>query len=222
MAFHPKVLQKGGKPAQVVSPIKLVTDENKAFLKALFAGEVAPVYGARITRMAIPHVVGQASAGIKSYGRGMTNFTMTFGTDTDYILETELGGETVVPKRFLNQRGEVHQDFFKAGDVVITRVEGLIKLANIGTRTGELCKGGRSWHEVHAWIPADKVERAIKEGRLTLSITALKEREAEEAAKAAVEAAASAKLIAEIAADAEKRAAGGGGFECDGESLGTW
>jgi nucleoid-associated protein YgaU len=218
-------LKKGGKPAQVVSPIKAVQEENKAFLKSLFAGEVAPIYGARITRMAIPHVEGQASAGIKSYGRGMTNFTMSFGTATDYILETELGGETVVPKRFLNQRGDVHQELFKVGDVVITRVDGQIKLVNIGLRGGELCKGGRSWHEVYAWIPAEKVERAIKEGRLILSVEARRETEAAQAAAEAAAKEASAKLSAEMAAEAAKRAAeaaAGGGFECDGESLGTW
>lgn len=224
-AFQPKELKKGGKPAQVVAPIKLVQEENKAFLRALFAGEIPAVYGAHVTSLEMAHEKSQASAGIKGGrgGCGIVNFSMTFGTDTDKIIQTELGGETVVPQRFLSQRGDVHQDVFGLGDVVITRVSGNVKVVNVGTWTGEQAVRGRGWHEVYAWIPAEKVERAIKEGRLILSVVEKREREAAEAAKAAADAAQAAKATAEALADIERRkAVGGGGETVDGEELGSW
>ena len=150
---------------------------------------------------------------------------MTFGTDTDKIIETELGGETVVPQRFLSQRGDVHPDAFGLGDVVITRVNGNVKVVNVGTWTGEQAVRGRGWHEVYAWIPAEKVERAIKEGRLILSIVEKREREAAAAAKESAAAAEAAKMAAAEAAEIEKRkaqTAGGGGETVDGEELGSW
>ena len=228
-AFQPKELKKGGKPAQVVAPIKLVQEENKAFLKALFAGEIPAVHGAHVTSLQMAHEKCQASAGIRGGGRGggIVNFSMTFGTDTDKIIETELGGETVVPQRFLSQRGDVHPDAFGLGDVVITRVNGNVKVVNVGTWTGEQAVRGRGWHEVYAWIPAEKVERAIKEGRLILSIVEKREREAAAAAKESAAAAEAAKMAAAEAAEIEKRkaqaqAAGGGGETVDGEELGSW
>lgn len=225
MAFQPKQLLKGGKPVQGVNQVKVVSDENKAWLKKLFAGELEPVVGARVTAMSMAHVKSQASAGLSGgRGGGIVNVSMSYGTDTDYILETDIGGETVVPKRFLNQRGDVHQELFKAGDVVITVVGSAEKTVNIGSRTGAMAVGGRGFHEVCAWIPADKVERALKEGRLTMAAAVRAEVLAKQAAAEAAAAAAAAALQAKTAAEVATRAAEAVATAelVDGEELGSW
>jgi hypothetical protein len=217
-----KQLLKGGKPVQGVNQMKVIVDENKAWLKKLFAGEVEPVVGARVTAMSMAHVKSQASAGLRGGGRGggIVNISMTYGTDTDYIIETDIGGETVVPRRFLNQRGDVHQDLFKAGDVVITTVGSCEKTVNIGSWSGAMAVGGRGFHEVCAWIPADKVERALKEGRLTMAAAIREEVLGKQAAAEAAAAAGAAELMAKTKAEAEARAAET--FIVDGEDLGSW
>jgi hypothetical protein len=223
MAFQPKQLLKGGKPMQGASPVKAALDENKAWLKKLFAGDMEPVVGARVTAMSMAHVKSQASAGLRGGrgGSGIVNVSMTYGTDTDYILETDIGGETVVPKRFLNQRGDVHQELFKTGDVVITLVGSCEKTVNIGSRTGAMAVGGRGFHEVCAWIPADKVERALKEGRLTMAVALRAEVLAKQASTEAAAAAAAAELQAKTAAEVATRAATAAEL-VDGEELGSW
>ncbi len=218
-----KELKKGGKPAQVKGMCDVVLDENKDFLRAFFAGEVsAPAVGMRIKSLGAEHEKRTASAGIVSYGRGMCNTTMTFGTDTDFILTTEDGGDdVVVPKRFLNHRGEVHQSMFKVGDVIITTVNGCEKSVNIGMRNGAMVTKGRGWHEVKCWIPAEKVARAIKEGRLQLLEKQEEMAKTAEmlAAEAARQATLDAQHLAEVAALRAMDAAGGGGGD---EELGTW
>jgi hypothetical protein len=218
-----KELKKGGKPAQVKGMCDVVLDENKEFLRAFFAGEVsAPAVGMRIKSLGAEHEKRTASAGIVSYGRGMCNTTMTFGTDTDFILTTEDGGDdVVVPKRFLNHRGEVHQSMFKVGDVIITTVNGCEKSVNIGMRNGAMVTKGRGWHEVKCWIPAEKVARAIKEGRLQLLEKQEEMAKTAEmlAAEAARQATLDAQHLAEVAALRAMDAAGGGGGD---EELGTW
>lgn len=218
-----KELKKGGKPAQVKGMCDVVLDANKEFLRAFFAGEAsAPAVGMRIKSLGAEHEKRTASAGIVSYGRGMCNTTMTFGTDTDFILTTEDGGDdVVVPKRFLNHRGEVHQSMFKVGDVIITTVNGCEKSVNIGMRNGAMVTKGRGWHEVKCWIPAEKVARAIKEGRLQLLEKQEEMAKTAEmlAAEAARQATLDAQHLAEVAALRAMDAAGGGGGD---EELGTW
>jgi hypothetical protein len=184
--------------------------------------------------MGVEHEKRQASAGLRG-GRGGGTFqgvSVSFGTDTDYVLETTDGGQVVVPKRFLNHRGDVHQNLFKVGDVVLTSVGSCEKHVNIGSRLGQMAVGGRGWHEVRAWIPAEKVARAIKEGRLrdpALQADCLVSHDARATAEAAGQVAAAAAAEAERAAlramDAAKAAAGGGGAASgaeDEEDLGTW
>jgi hypothetical protein len=219
-----KELKKGGKPAQVKGVCDVVLDENKDFLRTFFAGEApaAPTVAMRVKSLGAEHEKRTASAGIVSYGRGMSNTTMTFGTDTDFILTTEDGGDdVVVPKRFLNHRGEVHQSMFKVGDVIITVVNGCEKSVNIGMRNGAMVTKGRGWHEVKAWIPADKVARAVKEGRLRLLEKQEEMAKTAEmlAAEAAQKAAVDAIYAAEVAAMKAMDAAGGGGGD---EELGSW
>jgi hypothetical protein len=221
-----KELKKGGKPAQVKGACDVAQDANKEFLRAFFSAEAPQALMGQIVKtMGVEHEKRSASAGIIAYGgTRMTNTSMTFGTDTDFILETTEGAEVVVPQRFLNHRGGVHQNLFKVGDVIITTVNGCEKSVNIGVH-GLLTKG-RGWHEVAAWIPADKVARAVKEGRL-LPLEAKPEGLVQHEQRAAEEAARQATLdaqhAAEVAAlkklDAAKAAAGGGGDE---EDLGTW
>ena len=228
-----KELKKGGKPAQVKGACDIALDENKEFLRAFFAGEVpaVPAVGMRIKTLGAEHEQRTASAGIrggKGMGSGITNVSMTFGTDTDFILTTEDGGDdVVVPKRFLNHRGDVHQNLFKVGDVILTTVGSCEKKVNIGLWSGALAVKGRGWHEVVAWIPADKVARAIKEGRLrpleakSEGLLIDEKRVAEEAAtKAALEAKHMAEVAAMKAMDAA--AGGGGGGGAADEELGTW
>lgn len=222
-----KELKKGGKPAQVKGACDVALDENKEFLKTFFSGEPAEaVIGVVVKAMGVEQEKRTASAGITSYGgTRVTNFSMTFGTDTDFILETADGREVVVPKRFLNNRGGVHQNLFKVGDVILTTMNGCEKSVNIGLRNGAMMTQGRGWQEVKAWIPADKVARAIKEGRLC----PMDERpeglvreerrlalEAEQKTKA--EALHAAEVAALRALEAKKAAAGGG----DEEDVGTW
>jgi hypothetical protein len=224
-----KELKKGGKPAQVKGTCDVVMDENKAFLKALFSGEPAEaLLGLVVKTLGVEHEKRQASAGITAYGgTRMTNLSMTFGTDTDYILETADGGEVVVPKRFLNHRGEVHQSMFKVGDVIITTTNGCEKTVNIGLRNGAMMTKGRGWHEVKAWIPADKVARAVKEGRLRSleeKPEGLVNEDKRLAAEAAQKANADAIYAAEVAALKAMDAAAGGGGGGGGaeEDLGSW
>ena len=223
-----KELKKGGKPAQVKGVCDVVLDENKEFLRTFFSGEApaAPAMGMRIKSLGAEHEKRTASAGIVSYGRGMCNTTMTFGTDTDFILTTEDGGDdVVVPKRFLNHRGEVHQSMFKVGDVIITAVNGCEKSVNIGMRNGAMVTKGRGWHEVVAWIPAEKAARAVKEGRLRLLEKQEEVAKTAEmlAAEAARQATLDAQHLAEVAAlKAMDAAAGGGGGGGADEELGTW
>ena len=224
MASH-KQLLKGGKPMQGASPVKAALEENKTWLRKLFAGEMEPVVGARVKAVSMAHVKSQASAGLSGGGRGygIVNVSMTYGTDTDFIIETDIGGETVVPKRFLNQRGDVHQELFKVGDVVITTVGSSEKTVNIGSRTGAMAVGGRGFHEVCAWIPAEKVERALKEGRLTMASDLRNEVLAKQAAAAEAAAAAAAELMAKTTAEVMARAAEAATGELvDGEDLGSW
>ena len=233
-----KELKKGGKPAQVKGACDVALDENKEFLRAFFSGEPAEVaVGLVVKTMGVEHEKRQASAGLRS-GRGCGTFqgvSVSFGTDTDYVLETADGGLVVVPQRFLNHRGDVHQNLFKVGDVILTAVGSCEKHVNIGSRLGQMAVGGRGWHEVRAWIPAEKVARAIKEGRLrdpSLKADCLVDHEARAAAEAAGQAAAEAAAQAERAAlramDAKAAAGGGGGGsaaasgEADEEDLGTW
>jgi hypothetical protein len=224
MAFHPKQLLKGGKPAQGASPVKAALDENKAWLRNLFSSESEPVVGARVTSMSMVHAKSQASAGLSGGGRGygIVNVSMSYGTDTDHIIETDIGGETVVPKRFLNQRGDIHQELFKVGDVVITTVGSCEKTVNIGSRTGAMAVGGRGFHEVCAWIPADKVERALKEGRLIMASALRSEVLAKQAAAAAAAAAVQVELMAKLTAEVAERAAVTASELVDGEDLGSW
>jgi hypothetical protein len=224
-----KELKKGGKPAQVKGACDIALDENKEFLRTFFAGEApaVPALGMRIKTLGAEHEERTASAGIIGYGgTRMTNTSMTFGTDTDFILTTEDGADdVVVPKRFLNHRGGVHQNLFKVGDVIFTTVNSCEKSVNIGKR-GLLTKG-RGWHEVVAWIPADKVARALKEGRLRPledkpeGLVSHEQRMAEEAAQ---QAALDAKHLAEVAAmkAMDAAAGGGGGGGAADEELGTW
>jgi hypothetical protein len=223
-SFKPKQLAKGGKPIQAPCPMKAVIEENKAFLKDLFTGDAAPIVGARVVSMHMAHQKRTASAALMRAGVKSTVLQASFGTDTDYIIETDAGGETVVPQRFLTQRSEVHPDLFKEGDVVITRVNGCTKNVNFGLWSGELTACGRGWHEVYAWIPAEKVARALKEGRITLVADDLKKRQEEAAALAAKEAAVQAKLTAEILAGVEQRKAEAEAKNelVDGEELGSW
>ena len=226
----PKELKKGGKPAQVKGACDIALDENKEFLRAFFAGE-APAevpMGMRIKKLGAEHEKRTASAGLrggKGMGSGITNVSVSFGTDTDFILETEDGGDdVVVPKRFLNHRGEVHQNLFKVGDVILTTLGSCEKKVNIGLWSGALVVKGRGWHEVSAWIPADKVARAIKEGRLR-PLEAKSEGLLQDEKRLAAEAAQKAKLDAqheaEVAVMKAMDAAGGGGAVGE-EDVGTW
>ena len=94
----------------------------------------------------------------------------------------------------------------------------------MATCTRVQCACGRGWHEVYAWIPAEKVARALKEGRITLIADDLKKRQEEAAALAAKEAAVQAKLTAEILAGVEQRKAEAEAKNelVDGEELGSW
>jgi len=225
----PKELKKGGKPAQVKGACDVALDDNKEFLRGFFAGEPTQAVGLMVKTMGVEHEKRQASAGLKG-GRGGGTFqgvSMSFGTDTDYILETTDGGQVVVPQRFLNHRGDVHQNLFTVGAVILTTMGSCEKSVNIGLRNGAMLTKGRGWQEVTAWIPADKVPRAIKEGRLrdpALKADCLVDHEARAAAEAAEQAAVAAAAEAERAAmramdgTAAAKAAGGS----DEEDLGTW
>jgi len=222
-----KELKKGGKPAQVKGACDVALDENKEFLRAFFSAEAPQaMLGLVVKSFGAEHEKRQASAGLKGYGGSrLVNVSVCFGTDTDYILETTDGAHVVVPKRFLNNRGDVHQSLFKVGDVILTTTGSCEKKVNIGSWTGELAVGGRGWLEVAAWIPADKVARAVKEGRLRplderpeglVSEEKRLAMEAEQRAKA--EALHAAEVAALKALEASKAAAGGK----DEEDLGTW
>lgn len=218
-----KELKKGGKPAQVKGACDVAQDANKEFLRAFFSAEAPQALMGQIVKtMGVEHEKRSASAGIIAYGgTRMTNTSMTFGTDTDFILETTEGAEVVVPQRFLNHRGGVHQNLFKVGDVIITTVNGCEKSVNIGMRNGAMVTKGRGWHEVKCWIPAEKVARAIKEGRLQLLEKQEEMAKTAEmlAAEAARQATLDAQHLAEVAALRAMDAAGGGGGD---EELGTW
>ena len=223
--FKPKELKKGGKPEQKAGACDMVLQENKAFLKDFFSREVSqPIpWGSRIARLGVPHEKSVASAGLETYGPSskMCNRVVTFGTATDYLLETETGGRIVVPARFLNARGNVHQQLFKVGDVIFTDAGSQEKRVNIGMKTCAEAVGVRRWHEVRAWIPAEKVDRAIKEGRLTIpgreelmaEYTAL-QREAAERTREATE-----EAMAEIERMKGMKAAEGG---AEDEEIGSW
>ena len=223
-AFKPKELKKGGKPEQKVGTCDIVLEENKAFLKQLFAGEAAaPLMGSRVVRLGVAHEKSVASAGIESYGGSrMTNTVVEFGTATDYLLETHTGGRIVVPARFLNAKGNVHQQLFKVGDVIFTESGSQEKRVNIGRKSCAEAVGVRRWHEVCAWIPAEKVDRAIKEGRiivpekdeLLLAYTASAREAAEKVQKAHEES------MAEIERMKAEKA---GGAEAEAEDeIGSW
>ena len=217
-----KELKKGGKPAQVKGACDVALDENKEWLRQLFSTEGLQVEGVRVKTLGVEHEQRVASAGLKGFGGSrLVNTFVSFGTDTDFILETTGGGVVVVPQRFLNARGGVHQNLFKVGDVVITSGGTCEKKVNIGSRSGQMAVGARGWREVCAWIPAEKVERALKEGRLapleegqsgSAQQAAMDAHEAEHRAKAAA--------AAEKALEAKKTAAAAAGG--DEEDLGSW
>jgi len=219
-----KELKKGGKPAQVKGACDVALDENKEWLRQLFSAEGVQVEGVRVKTLGVEHEQRVASAGLKGFGGSrVVNSFVSFGTDTDFILETTGGGTVVVPQRFLNARGGVHQNLFKVGDVVITTGGTCEKKVNIGSRTGQMAVGARGWREVCAWIPAEKVERALKEGRLApLEEASAAPTEAMVAELAAQKAAAAAAAEAEAAAlkalEAKKAAAAAEGDE----DLGSW
>jgi len=212
---------KGGKPAQVKGVSEIALEENKAFLKTLFTTEAAPLDGQRIIAVGVEPEKSVASAGVSSYnGTRVTNTVVNFGTSVDYLVETEGGRLLVVPQRFLSSRGNIHQDLFKVGDVVLSRPASCTKEVNIGLWSGQNAVGVRHWWEVYAWIPADKVSRAVKEGRVTV-VDVAGEAAAVAAKAAETEAAAKAAQAAKEAADAAMVAALRA-KKTEGEDYGEW
>ena len=169
LKMPPKELKKGGKPAQVKGACDLALEENKEFVKTFFSAEGAePIYGYRVASTeGIEPERCTAKAGTQGYnGSCIVNTYMSFGTATDVSIPVEGGSSVIVPERFLKQKGNcVHPQLFKAGDVVLCKAGRVEKHVDVGFMTAV---GVRSWSEVGAWIPAEKVERAIKEGRLKI------------------------------------------------------
>ena len=85
-----KELKKGGKPAQVKGACDVALDENKEWLRQLFSSEPThQVEGVRVKTLGVEHEQRVASAGLKGFGGSrLVNSFVTFGTDTDFILET--------------------------------------------------------------------------------------------------------------------------------------
>jgi hypothetical protein len=219
-SFKPKELRKGGKPAQVKGAYEIALEENKTFLKTLFSGAAAPLIVTRIKAVGIAPEKSQASAGLATYGGSrMTNTVVQFGTAVDYLLETETGCIVLVPSRFLNNKGSIHQDLFKVGDAIVTTGGSCTKEVNIGLRSGRMAVGERRWLEVAAWVPAEKLERALKEKRVCLHNPEEAMQTATAAMREAEErvAAARAADLAEMARLSAEAAAGG----CDPE-IGNW
>jgi len=209
---------KGGKPAQVKGAPEIALEENKAFLKTLFSGECAPLTGQRIVAVGIEPEKSIASAGVSSYnGTRVTNTVVHFGTAVDYLIQTEGGRVLVVPQRFLNSRGNIHQDLFKVGDIVFSRSDSCTKEVNIGAWSGQNAVGVRRWWEVYAWLPADKIARAVKEGRVEIPDEGKEMEEATRAQREAEAKVAAAKAAAEAETQALRAAAPKGDTE-----IGNW
>lgn len=226
MPVKVRELKKGGKPAQVKGACDLVLEQNKEFLKAFFSGEAPaePLMACRAKTFGVEPEKSVASAGLQGYGGSrVVNVSVTFGTAVDYLIQTESGGLIVVPPRFLNQKGSgIHPQLFKVGDVILTQSGSCEKTVNIGAWDGEMAVGVRGWAEVSGWIPADKVDRAIKEKRLVIHDHAKAVFEAEalkRKADEAVAAAAAATMAGVAALRAAAAAAGGGSSE---DEVGNW
>ena len=170
IAMKAKELKKGGKPAQVQGRHAVALEENKSLIADLFAGE-ATVKGFRLLEVGVVPEKSVASAGIASYGgTAMTNKFVHFGTATDFLCRVEgCAQPVVVPERFLNQKGNaIHPELFKVGDVIFLDYGSAEKKVDVGSWNGEAAVGVRTWSEVSGWMPANKVERAVKEGKMAI------------------------------------------------------
>lgn len=167
IAMKVKELKKGGKPAQVLGRHAVALEENKTLLAGL--DSASPLQGFRLLEVGVAPEKSVASAGIASYGgTAMTNKFVHFGTATDFLCRVEgCDQPIVVPERFLNQKGNaIHPELFKVGDVIFLDYGSAEKKVDVGSWNGEAAVGLRTWSEVAGWMPANKVDRAAKEGKV--------------------------------------------------------